>query len=217
MIISAALATPAAPPHDLSRPENLFWHREALGRLDRAGIKGQKPCVIWLTGLSASGKSTVANALEQRLHDMGRHTMLLDGDNVRHGLNRDLGFTEAARVENIRRIGEVAKLMADAGLIVITAFISPYQAERAMVRELMPVGEFVEVYISTPLDVCEQRDPKGIYKKARRGEILHFTGVSAPYQMPESPEIILDTSHKTVEDAVEKIIVFLCQHWRGLD
>lgn len=212
MNVSAALATPAASLHGLSRPENLFWHREALGRLDRAGIKGQKPCVIWLTGLSASGKSTIANALEQRLHDMGRHTMLLDGDNVRHGLNRDLGFTEAARVENIRRIGEVAKLMADAGLIVITAFISPYQTERALVRELMPPGEFVEVYVSTPLEVCERRDPKGIYQKARRGEIPNFTGISAPYEEPEAPELTLDTSHRTVEAASDDIIGFLRAH-----
>lgn len=212
MNVSAAPATPAVSLHDLSRPENLFWHREALGRLDRAGIKGQKPCVIWLTGLSASGKSTIANALEQRLHDMGRHTMLLDGDNVRHGLNRDLGFTEAARVENIRRIGEVAKLMADAGLIVITAFISPYQAERALVRGLMPPGEFVEVYVSTPLEVCERRDPKGIYQKARRGEIPNFTGISAPYEEPEAPELTLDTSHRTVEDASDDIIGFLRVH-----
>lgn len=212
MNVSAALTTPAASLHDLSRPENLFWHREALGRLDRAGIKGQKPCVIWLTGLSASGKSTIANALEQRLYDMGRHTMLLDGDNVRHGLNRDLGFTEAARVENIRRIGEVAKLMADAGLIVITAFISPYQAERALVRGLMPPGEFVEVYVSTPLEVCERRDPKGIYQKARRGEIPNFTGISAPYEEPEAPELTLDTSHRTVEDASDDITGFLRAH-----
>jgi adenylyl-sulfate kinase len=191
---------------------NLYWHHGALERGSRAAHKGQKPCVIWLTGLSASGKSTVANALEQRLHDMGRHTMLLDGDNVRHGLNRDLGFSEADRVENIRRVGEVARLMTDAGLIVITAFISPYRSEREMVRDLIPIGEFVEVYVSTPLSVCEQRDPKGIYKKARSGEIPHFTGISAPYQMPESPEILLDTTHKTVEEAVDNIIDFLCQY-----
>ncbi|MFA7403202.1 MAG: adenylyl-sulfate kinase [Pelobacteraceae bacterium] len=188
---------------------NLHWHHEALGRNSRAALKGQKSCVIWLTGLSASGKSTVANALEQRLHAMGRHTMLLDGDNVRHGLNKDLGFAEADRVENIRRIGEVARLMADAGLIVITAFISPYRSEREMVRRLMPPGEFVEVYVSTPLEICEQRDPKGIYKKARRGEIPNFTGISAPYEKPQAPEIILDTSDKTVDEASEIIVDFL--------
>jgi bifunctional enzyme CysN/CysC len=190
----------------------LHRHSELLSRVDRAGIKGQKPRVIWLTGLSASGKSTIANALELRLHGMGRHTMLLDGDNVRLGLNKDLGFAAVDRVENIRRIGEVAKLMADAGLIVIAAFISPYQAERTMVRELMSKGDFVEVFVSTPLELCEARDPKGLYKKARRGEILNFTGINAPYEEPESPEIILDTSYKTVEDAVEIIIDFMCQH-----
>jgi bifunctional enzyme CysN/CysC len=203
---------PAANFLDIMQTDNLYRHRETLGRMDRAAIKGQKPCVIWLTGLSASGKSTIANALEQRLHDMGRHTMLLDGDNVRHGLNRDLGFTESARVENIRRVGEVAKLMTDAGLIVITAFISPYQAERDMVRRLMPPGGFVEVYISTPLEVCELRDPKGIYQKARRGEISNFTGISAPYEEPQSPELILDTTHRTIEEVSEIIINYLNVH-----
>ena len=188
---------------------NLYWHHGALERGSRAALKGQKPCVIWLTGLSASGKSTVANALEQRLHEMGRHTMLLDGDNVRHGLNRDLGFTEADRVENIRRVGEVARLMADAGLIVITAFISPYCSEREMVRNLMSSGEFVEVYVSTPLEICEQRDPKGIYKKARSGEIPNFTGISAPYEEPRNPEITLDTTDKSVDEAAGIIVDFL--------
>lgn len=191
---------------------NLYWHHGALERASRAALKGQMPCVIWLTGLSASGKSTVANALEQRLHDMGRHTMLLDGDNVRHGLNRDLGFSEADRVENIRRVGEVARLMADAGLIVITAFISPYRSEREMVRNLMPPGEFVEVYVSTPLAVCEQRDPKGIYKKARSGEIPNFTGISAPYEEPQVPEIMLDTTDRTVDEAAGIVVTFLKSH-----
>jgi bifunctional enzyme CysN/CysC len=194
------------------QPDNLYWHRGALERWDRAVIKGQKPCVIWLTGLSASGKSTIANELEQRLHLMGRHTMLLDGDNVRNGLNRDLGFTEAARVENIRRIGEVAKLMADAGLIVITAFISPYLAERDLVRRLLPPGDFVEVYVSTPLEVCERRDPKGIYEKARRGEIPDFTGISAPYEVPQYPELTLDTTHRTVEESSGDIVDFMISH-----
>lgn len=209
MTINNAITASGTVLSTIGRPVNIHGHPESLGRLDRAGIKGQKPCVIWLTGLSASGKSTIANAIELRLHDMGRHTMLLDGDNVRLGLNKDLGFTEADRVENIRRIGEVAKLMTDAGLIVVAAFISPYRVERTMVRGLMCPGDFVEVFVSTPLGVCEVRDPKGLYKKARRGDILNFTGISAPYEEPESPEITLDTSHKTVEDAVKIIIDFL--------
>lgn len=188
---------------------NIHSQRETLSGVDRAAIKGQNSSVIWLTGLSASGKSTIANALEQKLHAMGRHTMLLDGDNIRLGLNKDLGFLEADRVENIRRIGEVAKLMVDAGLIVIVAFISPYKAERMMVRELIKDGNFIEVYVSTPLELCEERDPKGLYKKARLGEIPNFTGITAPYQKPESPEIVLDTTDKTVEDAAGIIINYL--------
>jgi bifunctional enzyme CysN/CysC len=195
--------------HPLRRAANVYWSREVVGRADRSGIKGQKPCVVWLTGLSGSGKSTIANALEQRLHGMGRHTMLLDGDNIRHGLNKDLGFTEADRVENIRRLGEVAKLMTDAGLIVITAFISPYRAERDMVRGHLAEGEFIEVHVSTPLEVCEQRDPKGLYLKARRGEIPNFTGISAPYEVPGSPEITLDTSQQMVQESAEMVIDFL--------
>jgi bifunctional enzyme CysN/CysC len=206
---SAAFVSSELKNQNERQTGDLHWHLESLSRTDRAMLKGQKPCVVWLTGLSASGKSTIANALEQRLHSMGRHTMLLDGDNVRHGLSKDLGFTESDRVENIRRIGEVAKLMMEAGLIVITAFISPYQAERDMVRKLIADGGFVEIYVSTPLAICEQRDPKGIYKKARRGEIQNFTGISAPYEAPHNPEIILDTTEITVENASEVIIHFL--------
>jgi adenylyl-sulfate kinase len=167
--------------------------------------------VVWLTGLSGSGKSMLANAIERRLVEQGCHTMLLDGDNVRHGLNKDLGFSEADRVENIRRIGEVAKLMTEAGLVVITAFISPYRVERELVRNLLPKGRFIEVHLATPLEVCEQRDPKGLYCKARRGEIPNFTGINAPYQEPQHPELRLDTSYSTVEECVIAVTELLLQ------
>ena len=197
--------------HPLRRGSNIHWQREELTRELRAGLNGQKPCVIWLTGLSGSGKSTLANCLERMLHDMGHHTMLLDGDNVRHGLNRDLGFTEADRIENIRRIGEVAKLMTDAGLIVITAFISPFRADRDMVRALLPDGEFIEVHIATSLEVCEARDPKGLYRKARKGEIPNFTGVNAPYEEPLTPELQLDTASRSARDCAADIMSLLRQ------
>ncbi|WP_078790664.1 adenylyl-sulfate kinase [Trichlorobacter thiogenes] len=190
----------------LRRATNVHWHTEQVTRDIRAGLKGQSSCVIWLTGLSGSGKSTIANALEQRLVQLGRHTMLLDGDNIRHGLNKDLGFTEEDRIENIRRIGEVAKLLAEAGLIVITAFISPYRAEREMVRNLLPAGEFVEVHVSTSLEECERRDVKGLYKKARKGSIPNFTGISAPYEEPLSPGVTVDTSLVSVDKAVAMIL-----------
>jgi bifunctional enzyme CysN/CysC len=190
----------------LRRATNVHWHTEQVTRDIRAGLKGQSPCVIWLTGLSGSGKSTIANALEQRLVQLGRHTMLLDGDNIRHGLNKDLGFTEEDRIENIRRIGEVARLLTEAGLIVITAFISPYRAEREMVRNLLPAGEFVEVYVSTSLEECERRDVKGLYKKARKGSIPNFTGISAPYEEPLSPGVTVDTSLVSVDKAVAMIL-----------
>lgn len=199
--------------HPMRRAENIHWHQEAVSRQQRAGVKGQKPCVIWLTGLSGSGKSTISNHLERRLLDMGHHTMLLDGDNIRHGLNKDLGFTEAGRIENIRRIGEVSKLMADAGLIVITAFISPFRAEREMVRQLLPAGEFMEVHVSTSLEECEQRDPKGLYKKARRGDIPNFTGINSPYEAPEHPELVLDTVSLTVDECVQNILNRLQLDW----
>lgn len=195
--------------HSLRRAENIHWHAEEIGQAERAAIKGQQPCVVWLTGLSGSGKSTIANAVERRLFEQGRHTMLLDGDNVRHGLNRDLGFTEADRIENIRRTGEVAKLMTEAGLVVITAFISPYRAEREMVRNLLPKGWFIEVHLATPVTVCEQRDPKGLYRKARSGEIPNFTGINAPYEEPEQPELRLDTSSLTVDECVAAVTEFL--------
>jgi len=192
--------------HALRRAENIHWQTQQVTSEVRAQLMGQHPCVIWLTGLSGSGKSTIANALEQKLAERGKHTMLLDGDNIRHGLNRDLGFTEADRVENIRRIGEVAKLMVDAGLIVISAFISPYRAEREMVRQLLPEGCFIEVYVSTPLEECERRDVKGLYKKARAGTIPNFTGINAPYEEPEDPTLALDSSTMTVEQAVQAIL-----------
>jgi bifunctional enzyme CysN/CysC len=193
----------------LRRATNIHWQAQQITRELRSELMGQHPCVIWLTGLSGSGKSTIADALELKLAALGKHTMLLDGDNVRHGLNKDLGFTDADRVENIRRIGEVAKLMTDAGLIVITAFISPYRAERDMVRHLLPMGDFIEIYLNTSLEECERRDVKGLYKKARQGQLPNFTGISAPYEPPASAELMLDTASTEVEDAVESILRLL--------
>ena len=192
--------------HSLRRAENVHWQSETVSRETRLAIKQQQPLVIWLTGLSGSGKSTIANALELRLNQLGKHTMLLDGDNIRHGLNRDLGFTEADRIENIRRIGEVAKLMTDAGLIVITAFISPFRAERNIVRSLLPEGEFIEIFVDTPLVVCEQRDPKGLYKKARAGLIPNFTGINSPYEEPENPGLVLNTAELSLDECVARIL-----------
>ena len=168
--------------------------------------------MIWFTGLSGSGKSTLANALEHALHQAGKHTYILDGDNIRHGLNKDLGFSDADRVENIRRIAEVARLMADAGLIVITAFISPFQRERAMARELIGSEHFVEVYVSTPLAVCEQRDPKGLYKKARSGALPNMTGISSPYEAPEHPDFIADGANKTIINLVDDLLPLVTGH-----
>jgi bifunctional enzyme CysN/CysC len=193
----------------LRRATNIHWQAQQVTCELRSELKGQHPCVIWLTGLSGSGKSTIANALELKLAAFGKHTMLLDGDNIRHGLNKDLGFTDADRVENIRRIGEVAKLMIDAGLIVITAFISPYRAERDMVRQLLPEGDFIEVYLNTSLEECERRDVKGLYKKARLGQLPNFTGISAPYEPPASAELVIDTAITGVEHAVESILHLL--------
>jgi bifunctional enzyme CysN/CysC len=188
---------------------DVFWQPTRVTRDQRSNQKGQKPCVLWFTGLSGSGKSTVANALEQTLFLRGHHSYLLDGDNVRHGLNKDLDFTDAGRVENIRRIGEVSKLFVDAGLIVLTAFISPFRSDRRLVRTLLGDGEFVEIYVSTPLEVCETRDPKGLYSRARTGAIKHFTGVSSPYEAPEQAEITLDTSKLSVQESIEKVVRYL--------
>ena len=193
----------------LRRAQNIHWQATDINRDHHANVKNQKPDVLWLTGLSGSGKSTIANAIEKKLAGMNRHTFLLDGDNVRHGLNKDLGFTDADRIENIRRVGEVARLMTDAGLIVITAFISPFRAERTMVREMMLPGEFVEVFIDTPLNIAEQRDVKGLYAKARAGELKNFTGIDSPYETPENPEIIIDTTQMDIETAADKIIQVL--------
>jgi bifunctional enzyme CysN/CysC len=190
----------------LRRSQNIHWQALDVDRDAHAAIKTQKPKVVWFTGLSGSGKSTIANIVEKKLHAMGKHTFLLDGDNVRHGLNRDLGFTDADRVENIRRVGEVARLMTDAGLIVLTAFISPFRAERRMVREMMGAGEFMEVYVDTPLEVAEDRDVKGLYKKARAGNLKNFTGIDSPYEAPEGAEITVNTVALTAEEAAEQVI-----------
>jgi bifunctional enzyme CysN/CysC len=193
----------------LRRSQNVHWQPVDIGRAHHAALKNQKPAVLWLTGLSGAGKSTIANIVETKLARMNRHTFLLDGDNVRHGLNKDLGFTDADRVENIRRVGEVARLMTDAGLIVITAFISPFRAERDMVRKMMAPGEFVEVHIDTPLAEAEKRDVKGLYKKARAGELKNFTGIDSPYEPPEEPELRIDTTRLSAEEAADVIVDYL--------
>jgi bifunctional enzyme CysN/CysC len=190
----------------LRRAQNVHWQATDIGRDAHARLKNQKPAVLWFTGLSGSGKSTIANMVEKKLHRMNRHTFLLDGDNVRHGLNKDLGFTEADRIENIRRVGEVAKLMSDAGLIVITAFISPFRAERELVRAMLPKGEFIEVFIDTPLAEAERRDVKGLYKKARSGQLKNFTGIDSPYEAPTDAEIRIDTTGMSPEQAADLII-----------
>ncbi len=193
------------------KSQNVVWHEHRITKPQRAGQKSQRPAILWFTGLSGAGKSSVANALEQALFQRGHHSYLLDGDNVRHGLNRDLGFTDEGRVENIRRIGEVAKLMADAGLVVLSAFISPFRADRAMVRELMEPGEFVEIHVQASLKTCENRDPKGLYAKARAGAIRNFTGIDSPYEAPEKPEVLLDTESLSVEECVDVLLDYLKQ------
>jgi len=193
----------------LHRSQNVRWQALDIDKAARATLMGQRPCVIWFTGLSGAGKSTIANAVEKRLHALARHTYLLDGDNVRHGLNKDLGFTDADRVENIRRVAEVARLMVDAGLVVLVSFISPFRSERRMARALVGEGEFIEVFVDTPLDVAEARDPKGLYRKARRGELKNFTGVDSPYEVPEHPELRLDTTRLTADGCAEELLSHL--------
>ncbi len=185
------------------------WHEHHVSQKQRSILKQQKPCILWFTGLSGSGKSTVANAVENLLFGMNKHTYLLDGDNVRQGLNKGLGFSEADRVENIRRVGEVANLFCDAGLIVVTAFISPFEKDREMVRRMAMQGQFVEVFIDAPLSVCEQRDPKGLYKKARAGEIKDFTGIDSPYDVPLNPEIHVINDGISIEEAAKQVVAYL--------
>ncbi len=193
----------------LRKAHDIHWHATQVSKDVRAAMKHQKPAILWFTGLSGSGKSTIADQLERNLHSSGHHTYLLDGDNIRHGLNKDLGFTDSDRVENIRRIAEVARLMVDAGLIVIVSFISPFKADRQLARELVQAGEFFEVFVDAPLEVAESRDPKGLYKKARRGELKNFTGISSPYEKPEAPEITVDTTQLAPHEAVEMIVEHL--------
>lgn len=194
----------------LRRADNVHWQAVEVDKPARARQKAQQPVVVWFTGLSGAGKSTVANLVEKRLHERGFHTYLLDGDNIRHGLNKDLGFTAVDRVENIRRIAEVAKLMADAGLIVLASFISPFRAERRQARELLAPGEFIEVHVDVPLAVAEARDRKGLYRKARRGELVNFTGIDSPYEVPESPELRLDTGGAvSAEQSAEQVVEYL--------
>ncbi len=189
--------------------KNIVWHDHHVSKEERSDIKDQKPCILWFTGLSGSGKSTIANAVESKLLELNKHTYLLDGDNIRMGLNKGLSFSDEDRIENIRRIGEVSKLFVDAGTIVLTAFISPFQKERDAVRELVEEDEFIEVFIDTPLEVCESRDPKGLYKKARKGEIPNFTGISSPYEAPGKPEIHIINDKITIEDVTKQIIDYL--------
>jgi adenylylsulfate kinase len=189
--------------------ENIFSYQTYLAPIMRSQQKKQKPCLVWFTGLSSAGKSTIANAVEHALYANGFHTYLLDGDNIRHGLSKDLSFSDEDRVENIRRVGEVAKLFLDAGLIVLAAFISPFLADRKMVRDLFCVGEYVEIFVDAPLSVCEERDPKGLYKKARAGFISKFTGIDSPYEKPENPDIILDTVSLNLEECVDRVLGYL--------
>ncbi len=196
---------------DVKRSSNVVWHHATVTRTRREMHNGHKAVILWFTGLSGAGKSTLAHALEERLHQQNSSTFVLDGDNVRHGLCRDLGFTEEDRQENIRRIGEVSKLFIEAGVITLTAFISPFAADRQQVRELVPDGDFIEIYCHCPLEVCEARDVKGLYKKARTGEIKEFTGISSPYEIPENPELAINTAGKSVDECVDQIVAFLQQ------
>jgi adenylylsulfate kinase len=191
------------------KSQNIVWHKATVSRDEREGINGHRGCTVWLTGLSGSGKSTIANLMEKALWERGVRSFVLDGDNIRHGLNKDLGFSPKDRTENIRRIGEVAALFTDAGIVNVTAFISPYRADREIARKAMPEGCFIEVYTKCELDECEKRDPKGLYKKARAGEIPEFTGISAPYEAPENPELVVDTTGQTPEQSLAAILTFL--------
>jgi len=188
---------------------NIIWHKHNLTKKERSKIKDQKPCVLWFTGLSGSGKSTIANALEVKLNELNKHTYLLDGDNIRLGLNKGLSFSDIDRIENIRRIGEVSKLFVDAGIIVLTAFISPFRHDRKQIRELINLNEFIEIFIDTPIDICESRDPKGLYKKARDGKIPNFTGISSPYEAPNDPEIHIKSGEISIELCVNQILNYL--------
>ncbi len=191
------------------KASNITWHEHMVSREARNRLKGHRGAVLWFTGLSGAGKSTIANAVDYKLNQRGVHTYLLDGDNVRHGLNNNLGFSATDRTENIRRIGEVAKLMTDAGILALTAFISPYRADRDNVRVLLGEDEFIEIYVQAALSTCESRDPKGLYKKARAGEIRGFTGIDDPYEEPQKPELVLDSDNKGIEDLADEVIAFL--------
>ncbi len=193
----------------LRRATNIHWQPLKIDKAARAALIGQKPCILWFTGLSGAGKSTIANLLEQMLHESGRHTVLLDGDNVRHGLNRDLGFTDEDRVENIRRVAEVAKLMVEAGLIVLVSFISPFRSERRMARDFVAADEFIEIYVNTPIEICEARDPKGLYKLARAGKLPNLTGLGSPYEPPEQPEVVLGGGREPPEVLAERVLSVL--------
>ncbi|MDH5979481.1 MULTISPECIES: adenylyl-sulfate kinase [Vibrio] len=193
------------------KSSDVIWHQASVSSHERSELNGHKSVVLWYTGLSGSGKSTVANAVDRKLYELGIKTYVLDGDNVRHGLNGDLSFSDTDRVENIRRVGEVAKLFVDAGVLVSTAFISPFTGDRSLVRELLPEGQFLEVFIDTPLNVCEQRDPKGLYKKARAGEIKNFTGIDSTYEAPASPDIRVKTAGKSIEECADFVITQLRQ------
>nr|WP_086938034.1 adenylyl-sulfate kinase [Thaumasiovibrio occultus] len=205
-------SSPYIEKHNDDKSDNVVWHQASVNTQQRAALKGHKACVLWFTGLSGSGKSTIANAVDVLLNQRDCHTYVLDGDNVRHGLNSDLGFSDEERVENIRRIGEVANLFVDAGLIVTTAFISPFIADRELARSKLADNVFLEVFIDTPIDVCEQRDPKGLYKKARAGEIKNFTGIDSAYESPVKPEIHVKTADKSIEACASEVILYLEKH-----
>ncbi|XPV67632.1 MAG: adenylyl-sulfate kinase [Halarcobacter sp.] len=194
------------------KDENIVWHEQHITKEKRLSLLNQKPCILWFTGLSGSGKSTIANAVEVELFKRGIKTYLLDGDNVRHGLNKDLGFSEIDRIENIRRIGEVSKLFVDSGLITLTAFISPFKSDRQIARSLVRYDEFIEVFIDTPLEICESRDPKGLYKKAREGAIKNFTGIDSPYEAPEAPQIHIETNKHTIQQCAELVVTHLIKY-----